>query len=172
MENPPGTRPPRHGQSPLAWRTPPGTRAPWHGEPPLAWRTPPPWRPPPREADCGIRSTIGRYASYWNAFLLGWKIVKWKKLILSVETLTTKWKWSLNQILFIRRFINRSQIFQDNFKQQNESCVGFDPAISILSVQYSAIQPLLINLCRHTPLILENHESLKHQLVHLLGSVY
>ena len=26
-------------------------------------------RPPPREADCSIRSTSGRYASYWNAFL-------------------------------------------------------------------------------------------------------
>ena len=24
---------------------------------------------PPREADSGIRSTSGRYASYWNAFL-------------------------------------------------------------------------------------------------------
>ena len=25
--------------------------------------------PPPREADCSIRSTSGRYASYWNVFL-------------------------------------------------------------------------------------------------------
>ena len=25
--------------------------------------------PPPREADCSIRSTSDRYASYWNAFL-------------------------------------------------------------------------------------------------------
>ena len=25
--------------------------------------------PPPREADCSIRLTSGRYASYWNAFL-------------------------------------------------------------------------------------------------------
>ena len=25
--------------------------------------------PPPREADLGIRSMSGRYASYWNAFL-------------------------------------------------------------------------------------------------------
>ena len=32
--------------------------------------TPPGWKEnPPREADPGIRSTIGRYASYWNAFL-------------------------------------------------------------------------------------------------------
>ena len=50
----------------------------WMEEPPR-WRNPPRWRtppdggtptPPPREADSGIRSTIGRYASYWNAFLL------------------------------------------------------------------------------------------------------
>ena len=26
--------------------------------------------PPPKEADCSIRLTSGRYASYWNAFLL------------------------------------------------------------------------------------------------------
>ena len=36
------------------------------GIPPLPEQTP----PPPREADCSIRSTSGRYASYWNAFLL------------------------------------------------------------------------------------------------------
>ena len=30
----------------------------------------PPEQTPPREADSGIRSTSGRYASYWNAFLL------------------------------------------------------------------------------------------------------
>ena len=62
---------------PLGWRTPPD------GDPPR-WRTPPGdpgmeippgWRPPrwrthpPREADSSIRSTSGRYASYWNAFL-------------------------------------------------------------------------------------------------------
>ena len=29
----------------------------------------PPGSRPPREADCSIRSTSGRYASYWNAFL-------------------------------------------------------------------------------------------------------
>ena len=34
---------------------------------------PPPPRPgrPPREADSSIRSTSGRFASYWHAFLLG-----------------------------------------------------------------------------------------------------
>ena len=31
---------------------------------------PPPDGEPPREADSSIRSTSGRYASYWNAFLL------------------------------------------------------------------------------------------------------
>ena len=45
--------------------------------PPPRWRaTPPPMEnprmetPPPPEADSSIRSTSGRYASYWNAFLL------------------------------------------------------------------------------------------------------
>ena len=39
-------------------------------------QTPPGEQTPPREADCSIRSTSGRYASYWNAFLFetifGW----------------------------------------------------------------------------------------------------
>ena len=44
----------------------------WQGEPPPGTRPPSPPRHgdhPPREADSGIRSTSGRYASYWNAFL-------------------------------------------------------------------------------------------------------
>ena len=36
---------------------------------PLQEQTPSQSRHPP-EADSGIRSTSGRYASYWNAFLL------------------------------------------------------------------------------------------------------
>ena len=57
---PPGTRqapPPPH---PGTRQTPPKTR---HTP------SPGPGRPPPREADSSIRSTSGRYASYWNAFL-------------------------------------------------------------------------------------------------------
>ena len=46
---------------------------PWTRHPPPETRhIPPPWTrhtPPPREADCSIRLTSGRYASYWNAFL-------------------------------------------------------------------------------------------------------
>ena len=55
---------------PPAWRAPPGWRTPpgWKTAPP-GWRTPPDEEPPP-EADSSIRSTSGRYASYWNAFLL------------------------------------------------------------------------------------------------------
>ena len=44
---------------------PPGTRqTPPDQTPPGTWQTPPP------ETDSSIRSTSGRYASYWNAFLL------------------------------------------------------------------------------------------------------
>ena len=58
---PPGvdTTPP--DQTPLE-QTPAGA------DPPGA-DTPPREQTPPREADCSIRSTSGRYASYWNAFL-------------------------------------------------------------------------------------------------------
>ena len=52
--------PPRTRHTPPRTRhTPPRDQAPPH----------PRSRPPPREADCSIRSTSGRYASYWNAFL-------------------------------------------------------------------------------------------------------
>ena len=62
---PPGPDTPPHGPG-----TPPQDQAPPHGpgtppgpgNPPIG-----PGTPPPRE----IRSTCGRYASYWNAFLLG-----------------------------------------------------------------------------------------------------
>ena len=48
---------------------PPQPDTPWsrHPLPEQGTDTPPP--PPPREADSGIQSTSGRYASYWNAFL-------------------------------------------------------------------------------------------------------
>ena len=87
-ENPPQTR-----QTPLPWQgEPPGPgrpprpgRHPWQGEtprnqadtPPDQADPPRPGRPPPRtrqtpwEEDCSIQSIMsGRYASYWNAFLL------------------------------------------------------------------------------------------------------
>ena len=80
-ENPPGRQePPQAGRTPRQGRTPPG-----QGEPPPDQADPPPpWTRqnpqirhthpgpgrPPREADSRIRSTSGRYASYWNAFLL------------------------------------------------------------------------------------------------------
>ena len=61
----PRSRPPRPATPPT--RHPPRTRQ----TPPRPGRHPPP-RPgrPPQEADSRIRSTSGRYASYWDAFLL------------------------------------------------------------------------------------------------------
>ena len=56
------TPPPPRDQAPRS-RHPPGP-----GTPPRTRHTPPE-QTPPREADCSIRSTSGRYASYWNAFL-------------------------------------------------------------------------------------------------------
>ena len=64
--SPPGPDPPPlahpHGKLPLAH---PPLAHPLSGTPPLAHH---PWHTPP-EADPGIRSMSGRYASYWNAFL-------------------------------------------------------------------------------------------------------
>ena len=60
----PGTPSPRTS-APPGQGTPPGPGPPGADTPP-----PGPGTPPPREADCSIRLTSGRYASYWNAFLL------------------------------------------------------------------------------------------------------
>ena len=52
---------------------PPGSRHPPEQTPPQEHTPPqeqtPPEQTPPQEADCSIRSTSGRYASYWNALL-------------------------------------------------------------------------------------------------------
>ena len=50
------------------WDIPPGSRHPPDQTPPGA--DTPSEQTPPQEADSSIRSTSGRYASYWNAFLL------------------------------------------------------------------------------------------------------
>ena len=65
-------RPPQTRQTPLEQAdTPPEqVDTPLPGRPPQMRRTPPEQADPPREADSSIRSTSGRYASYWNAFLL------------------------------------------------------------------------------------------------------
>ena len=80
MENPPGPgkhHPPEPGRHhhPPGMENPPGWRPPRNGDPP-EWRTPPGMETPPREADSSIRSTSGRYASYWNAFLLYNKFIE------------------------------------------------------------------------------------------------
>ena len=65
-QTPPGPgRPPRPGRPTPTRQTPPD-----QADPPRTRQTPPRPGRPPREADSSIRSTSGRYASYWNAFLL------------------------------------------------------------------------------------------------------
>ena len=59
--------PPDQAHLPRTRHTTPRTR---HTTPPRP--DIPPGSRPPREADSGIRSTSGRYASYWNAFLFSW----------------------------------------------------------------------------------------------------
>ena len=71
------TPPHREQTPPRPGRHPPRTRQ----TPPQNRQTPPPQsrQTPPREADSSIRSTSGRYASYWNAFLLNNKKTTGKK---------------------------------------------------------------------------------------------
>ena len=64
---PPGLAPPQEQTPPREQTHPPGADTP----PPKTRHSPPGADTPhPREADSSIRSTSGRYASYWNAFLL------------------------------------------------------------------------------------------------------
>ena len=59
--------PPRTRQTPRIRQTPPWDQT----DPPRTRQTPPrDQADTPPEADCSIRSTSSRYASYWNAFLL------------------------------------------------------------------------------------------------------
>ena len=67
-----------HARMPPREQTPPGSRPPLGADPPRSRpprsihpreQTPPGADTPPLEADSGIRSMSGRYASYWNAFL-------------------------------------------------------------------------------------------------------
>ena len=70
--DPPGPgRPHWTRQTPPGPGRPPRTRqTPWdQADTPQTRQTPRDQADPPWEADCSIRSTSGRYASYWNAFL-------------------------------------------------------------------------------------------------------
>ena len=68
---PPGADTPLPPQAHPPEQTPPGPGThPRTRHPPPPTRLTPPEQTPPREADARIRSIGGRYASYWNAFLL------------------------------------------------------------------------------------------------------
>ena len=63
--------PPRQGELPLGADTPQSRHPPGQGEPSHHPREQtPPRADPRREAHSSIRSMRGRYASYWNAFLV------------------------------------------------------------------------------------------------------
>ena len=72
--------PSRTRQTPPDQADPPPDQADTHYPPPPGPGT------PPREADSSIRSTSGRYASYWNAFL--YDVAFGKSFVHSAETVT------------------------------------------------------------------------------------
>ena len=67
-QTPPEQTPPGPGRYPGS-RHPPDQADPPRADTPLKQTSPATRQTPPREADFSIRSTRGRYASYWNAFL-------------------------------------------------------------------------------------------------------
>ena len=64
----PQTPLPEQTHPPPSRHTPPGSRHTPRADTPRE-QTPPPWEQTSRPACCEIRSTRGRYASYWNAIL-------------------------------------------------------------------------------------------------------
>ena len=64
IPHPPGSRHLPRADTPPEQTPPPGADT--HTPPTHPWSR---HTSPPREADSGIRSMSGRYASYWNAFL-------------------------------------------------------------------------------------------------------
>ena len=79
-ENPPPRpgRPPGPGRPPPAGRTPRTRQTPPNqADPPGPGRPPQDQAPSPGKPDFRIRSTSGRYASYWNAFLF--LLQNWEK---------------------------------------------------------------------------------------------
>ena len=68
--HPPKKQTPPMKQIPPRSRHPPKNQTPPQKQTPPEADTPPRTRHPPHEADIGARSMSGRYASYWNAFLL------------------------------------------------------------------------------------------------------
>ena len=91
-----GRTPPRQGEPP------PGADPP--GADPLPEQT------PPREAHSSIRSTSGRYASYWNAFLFCGIFLQNIGLVLLPGGLT----------LFVREILGRFPISDNSVGCQNE----------------------------------------------------
>ena len=74
--------------------TPPGPDTPQE-QTPQTRHTPLEQTPPPREADFSIRSMSGRYASYWNAFLLEYEsdsVLCEHFCIISYNPMTWNWR--------------------------------------------------------------------------------
>ena len=69
-KHPPWEQTPPRADTPHRSRHPPGADTPREQTPLDQVYHPGSGIPPPPEADSGIRSTSGRYTSYWNAFLL------------------------------------------------------------------------------------------------------
>ena len=81
--------------------------------------TPPP--PPPPEADSGIWSTSGRYASYWNAFLLDLIVSFTFYLFMSV------WAICVEQTNTVCVVVRWSTLIQWNLYFTVTSCDGYLP---------------------------------------------
>ena len=131
-------------------QTPPWTRhTPPRPDPPGTKYTPPGLSTPPRtkytspEADSGIRSTSGRYASYWNAFLfdiISENCMKLKEMRSGVDWgLPQAPRWIFNDTVdyLLCRCRNESLVHQ-NLVQINQNLVQINPPNLVLQSEVNS----------------------------------
>ena len=94
----PGT-PPRGPGTPPNQVHPPRTRyPPWGQVHPPGTRYTPQQGTPPQAANSGIRSTIGRYTSYWNAFLFSFSVSIKAKILKAPSGIC--WQWGMSERVY------------------------------------------------------------------------
>ena len=138
VHTPFGRYTPRAGTHPLGRYAPLGRYTPQTGtstgqvHPPDRYTpragTPPPGQvhPPLGTADYGIRSTFGRYASYWNAFLFAKFFEAVLNGHLSINEISRKGRWSHNTV---------TSIIYTNGRWHTFGCLSYHIVITLVISQ-------------------------------------
>ena len=125
-------------QTPPHGGRPPGSRhTPQKQTPPRSRHPPSRSRPPPGAADSSIRSTSGRYASYWNAFLYWNNFAIWVVLLF---TLTSQLSYKLLHIKNINDLQHSCRTCRGSFWRVVHSTSARGPAADVWGTWTSPVQ--------------------------------